>query len=221
MRIWLVNEDAAAGEALADALRGVGHTVEVLDDWPTSHAADDDAVPYRLVLLDLDFANRDGYELLARIRFHDDRIPLIALSADNTLERRLRSLREGADDILAKPFELLELRARMLAVTRTRGIRAMPAVKIEEGRLSLNPLTRKVILDGRNVSLSGSEYLLLKALMIEPGKVLSRAELEYHVFGFNGKVDKTAIGSLTRSLRQKLGGGVVKNVRGIGWHVSS
>jgi two-component system, OmpR family, response regulator len=153
------------------------------------------------------------------VREKNDPIPLLIITARDGLDDRIRGLDGGADDYVLKPFEMSELLARMRAVLRRKGGTASPL--LSNGILSLDPATREVSAQGKPaLLLSNREYALLSALMIRPGAILSRADLEDRVYGWGEEVESNAIEYLIHALRKKLGAESIKNVRGMGWMVS-
>lgn len=146
-------------------------------------------------------------------------MPVLILTARDAVDERVRGLDGGADDYVLKPFEMVELLARMRAVLRRRGGAASPV--LSNGVLSLDPATHEVRAgDGEPVRLSGREFALLQALMLRPGAILSRGELEERIYGWGHEVASNAVEFLIHALRKKLGAESIKNVRGVGWMVS-
>lgn len=144
-------------------------------------------------------------------------MPVLILTARDSVTDRVRGLDAGADDYLVKPFDLDELAARIRAVLRRRAGRAEPV--IECGRLSLNPATHEVFLDGAPASLSAREFSLLQALMEQPGVPLSRARIEERLYGWGQEIESNAVEVHIHSLRRKLGVEWIRNVRGVGYMV--
>jgi two-component system, OmpR family, response regulator len=124
----------------------------------------------------------------------------------------------GADDYLLKPFDMAELLARMRAVIRRKNGHANST--LENGPISLNLTTREVAVDGKAARLSAREFSLIEALLIRPGAILSRQELEDRIYGWHHEVESNAVEFLIHGLRKKLGSDAIKNVRGLGWMVS-
>jgi len=218
MRVLLVEDDVMIGEAVQAALKDAAYAA----DWVTDGQAALTtllAQHYDLVLLDLGLPGRDGQEVVAGIRARGNPVPLLVITARDALEERLRALDGGADDYVRKPFEMAELLARMRAVLRRKGGSAAPV--LGNGVVSLDPATREASAgDGAPVQLSGREFALLRALLLRPGAILSRAELEDRIYGWGEEVESNAVDFLIHALRRKLGSGVIKNVRGVGWMVS-
>ncbi|HOW47951.1 MAG TPA: response regulator transcription factor [Rubrivivax sp.] len=174
---------------------------------------------YDLVLLDLGLPGKDGLEVLAAIRARADPVPLLIVTARDGLDDRLRGLDGGADDYLLKPFEMAELLARMRAVLRRKGGQAAPL--LGNGVLALDPATREATVSGGPaVRLSQREFALLRALLLRPGAILSRSELEDRLYGWGEEVESNAVEFLIHALRRKLGADAIRNVRGVGWMVA-
>jgi two-component system response regulator QseB len=131
---------------------------------------------------------------------------------------RVAGLDGGADDYLVKPFDLEELAARIRALLRRQSGRAEPLVEL--GQLTLNPATHEVLLEGRQVNLSAREFALLRAFLDRPGVVLSRAQLEEKMYGWDDSIESNAVEVYIHALRKKLGSNFIKNVRGIGYMVA-
>jgi two-component system response regulator QseB len=216
MRILLVEDDAMIGAAVEKGLRADGHAV----DWARDGKAAETALaaePYELVLLDLGLPRKDGLAVLKTLRAGGNRVPVIVVTARDAIADRVAGLDAGADDYLVKPFDLDELAARMRAVTRRREGRATPA--ITHGALTLDPVLHAVTLHGKPVDLSAREFTLLVALLERPGAVLSRAQLEERLYGWNDEIASNAVEVHIHNLRRKLGTEAIENVRGAGYRV--
>lgn len=218
MRILLVEDDGMIAEAVQSALQAAGYAVDRVDNGLTAESALR-SQHYDQVLLDLGLPGQDGLQLLQRLRAADNPVPLLIITARPGLDDRLRGLDGGADDFLQKPFEMAELLARMRAVMRRKGGRAAP--ELGNGTLSLDPARKCArILDQEPVQLSNREFALLQALLLRPGAILSRGELEDRLYGWGNEVESNAVEFLIHALRRKLGKDVIRNVRGLGWMVS-
>ncbi|MFZ6845239.1 response regulator transcription factor [Undibacterium sp. RuTC16W] len=217
MRIFLIEDDQMIGDAIQGALKDAAFAV----DW-IRHGQDAlstlQAQQYDLVLLDLGLPKKDGFDVLRSIREDNNPIPLIVITARDSLDDRLRGLDSGADDYLVKPFEMAELFARMRAVIRRKGGIAAPLMS--NGDLTLDPATHEANFEDVRVRLSAREFALLQALLIRPGAILSRTDLEDRIYGWNQEVESNAVEFLIHSIRKKLGNAAIKNVRGVGWMVS-
>jgi two-component system OmpR family response regulator len=217
MRILLVEDDPMIGDAVQGALRDASYAVDWVRDGQAAQSTLADS-HYDLVLLDLGLPGRDGLEVLAGLRERGSKVPLLIVTARDELEDRLRGLDGGADDYVVKPFEMAELLARMRAVLRRKGGAAAPL--LGNGVLTLDPATREASTGGQSYLLSAREFALLQALLIRPGAILSRAQLEERIYGWGEEVESNAVEFLIHSLRRKLGSGAIRNVRGVGWMVA-
>lgn len=218
MRVLLVEDDPMIGESVRAALKDESYAADWLKDGAMAMASLD-AQHYDLVLLDLGLPGRGGLAVLAHIRGRGDQVPLIIITARHGLDDRLKGLDGGADDYVLKPFEMVELLARIRAVLRRKGGDARPV--LSNGVMSLDPVSKVASVDaGTDVQLSNREFALLQALMIRPGAILSRGELEDRIYGWGEEVESNAVEYIIHALRRKLGNHVIKNVRGLGWMVS-
>lgn len=218
MRVLLVEDDAMIGEAIQASLKDAAYATDWVKDGAIALASLA-CQHYDLVLLDLGLPGKDGLEVLRHIRARDNPVPLLIITARDGLTDRLSGLDGGADDYIVKPFEVAELLARMRAVLRRKGGNAVPL--LGNGTISLDPATRQATAaDGTPVQLSHREFSLLQALLVRPGAILSRSDLEDRIYGWGEEVDSNAVEFLIHALRRKLGSEVIKNVRGAGWMVS-
>jgi two-component system response regulator QseB len=216
MRLLLVEDDPMIGEALARGLRGDGFAL----DWAHDALEADTALrtqSYDLALFDLGLPRGDGLSLLRTLRARGDAMPVLIVTARDAVADRIAGLDAGADDYLIKPFDLDELAARIRAVLRRRAGRGTPL--LQAGPVSLDPALRRVTVRGEPVALSAREFALLRALLDRPGAVLSRAQLEERLYGWDDAVGSNAVEVHLHALRRKLGPGVVRNLRGVGWSV--
>jgi DNA-binding response OmpR family regulator len=216
MHILLVEDDRMIGESVRIALKQDGHAV----DWLQDGNAADVALRHEefdVVLLDLGLPGKDGLDLLRALRARHKQTPVIILSARDALQERVAGLDAGADDYLVKPFELEELTARMRAVVRRRSGLGEPVIEV--GDIRFDPTKREVTLAGQPVILSAREYAVLEALMLRPGAILSRAQLEDRLYGWGDAIESNAVSVYIHQLRRKLGAETIRNVRGVGYYV--
>ena len=216
MRILLVEDDLMIGDAVSLALKDAAYAVDWVQDGETAGQVLQDG-DHQAVLLDLGLPKRDGLEVLRRLRQGGSRIPVIVITARDAVEDRIAGLDLGADDYLVKPFDLNELLARLRAVVRRQGGHAAPL--LSNGLVSLNPATGEASNGTVSVALSARELALLHTLLLHPGRIFSRTELETHLYGWNQEIESNAIDFLIHGVRKKLGAEVIKNVRGAGWLV--
>jgi two-component system response regulator QseB len=216
VRVLLVEDDPMIGDAVERGLRGDGYAVDRAREAGEADTALR-AQPRDLVLLDLALPGGDGLALLRAMRARGDATPVVVVTARDAVAARIAGLDAGADDYVVKPFEMEELGARIRAVLRRHAGRGEPLLRA--GAVCLDPATHRVTFDGAPVALSAREYALLRALMDRPGAVLSRAQLEEKLYGWNEPIGSNAVEVHLHALRRKLGPGVVRNVRGVGWTV--
>ena len=217
MRILLVEDDPMIGDSLAQSLRDESYAV----DWVRDGGAVAAAMAgqhYDAVLLDLGLPNRDGLSVLSDIRDSGNIVAVIVLTARDGINDRIKGLDGGADDYVVKPFAVDEVSARLRAVMRRKGGAAGPM--LSNGLISLDPSTHEASVDGRAIRLSSREFALLQALLLRPGAILSRSQLEDRIYGWNEEVESNAVEFLIHSLRKKLGSDSIKNIRGVGWMVA-
>jgi two-component system OmpR family response regulator len=217
MRILLVEDDRMIGEAVSVALRDAAYAVDWVQDGDTALRVLDNQ-EHQAVLLDLGLPKRDGLEVLRKLRAGGSRLPVIVVTARDAVEDRIKGLDFGADDYLVKPFDIDELLARLRAIIRRQGGQAAPV--LSNGIISLDPATREARCGEVAGLLSAREFALLQALLLHPGAILSRAELEERIYGWNEEVESNAVDFLIHGIRKKFGADVIKNVRGAGWMVA-
>jgi len=216
MRLLLVEDDPMIGASVQSGLRQEGHSVDWVRDGAAAELAIANAV-HELILLDLGLPRKSGLELLASLRKKGLALPVLVITARDSVADRVKGLDAGADDYLVKPFDLDELSARIRALMRRQAGRASPV--IEHGALELNPATHEVSLHGAPVKLSSREFALLHALLEQPGVPLSRAQLEERIYGWGEEIESNTVEVYIHSLRRKLGAEWIRNVRGVGYRV--
>ncbi len=216
MRLLLVEDDAMIGASVQRGLKQDGYTVDWVRDGVSAETALISDV-YAMLLLDLGLPRKSGLELLAGLRRRGGTLPVLVITARDSVADRIKGLDAGADDYLVKPFDLDELSARVRALARRQTGRATPVIEV--GPLTLDPATRAVTLDGAPVALSRREFSLLHALMKQPGVPLSRAQIEESLYGWEEEIESNAIEVYIHSLRRKLGAERIRNVRGVGYMV--
>jgi len=217
VRVLLVEDDNMIGEAVSIALKDACYAVDWVKDGATaSRTLEGDE--HQAVLLDLGLPKRGGLEVLRLLRARGHAVPVIIITARDSVDDRIKGLDFGADDYLVKPFDVNELLARLRAVVRRQGGQAAPIMT--NGVVSLDPATREARRGDVVHSLSAREFALLQALLLRAGSILTRAELEERIYGWNEEVESNAVDFLIHGVRKKLGADVIKNVRGAGWMVA-
>jgi two-component system OmpR family response regulator len=216
MRLLLVEDDTMIGDVVVDLLRSEHFAV----DWAREADSADTAMrtqTYDLILLDLGLPGRDGMSLLRALRARRDRTPVLIATARDSIAQRIEGLDAGADDYVLKPYDLYELLARIRALVRRAMGRAEPVY--EHRGVSINPASREAMVGDRAVVLSAREWAVLEPLIARPGMVLSRAQLEEKLYGWDDDINSNAVEVYIHGLRKKLGSEIIENVRGVGYMV--
>lgn len=215
MRILLVEDDRMIGAAVLQALKDAAYAVDWVRDGDSAIEAAE-AERYDLALLDLGLPPPDGLEVLRHFRKKRQQLPVIIVTARDRVDDRIGGLDLGADDYLTKPFEMRELLARMRAILRRGGGRAPT---LGNGDICLDPATHEVAREGKTHHLTAREFALIQALLTHPGAILSRTDLERHIYGWNEEVESNAVEFLIHAVRRKIGTDAIRNIRGVGWMV--
>lgn len=216
MRILLVEDDRLLGDGVRAGLTQAGFTVDWVSDGKEAELALA-SEPYALVVLDLGLPRLDGLTLLQRMRDKGSDLPVLILTARDTVPDRVRGLETGADDYLVKPFDLAELTARVRALIRRSRGRGSP--RLRHGDLILDPAAHTVTLRGAPVELSPREFAILHELLQNAGRVLSRGQLEESLYGWGEEVESNAVEVYIHHLRKKLGADLIRTLRGVGYMV--
>ena len=216
MKILLIEDDRMIGWGLRRGLCDEGFTVDWLDDGDAAMAVCSEN-SYDAAILDLGLPNRDGIKVLAELRHQGNTLPIVVLTARESVADRVKGLNAGADDYLCKPFDFDELVARLRAVMRRRSGQAAPVLDYRE--VSLNPLTRRVAFKGHLVSLSAKEFSLLEIFLQRLGVVLTREQLREKLYGWEDDVESNTVEVYIHSLRRKLGHDYIENVRSVGYRM--
>src|SRR5574340_50775 len=206
MRVLIVEDDALLGDAIQAGLKQSGYAV----DWMKDGAAAEQALatePYAAVVLDLGLPRLSGLEVLRRLRSRNVPIPVLILTAIDPVDARIKGLDAGADDYLVKPFDMGELAARLRALVRRASGKTASALQV--GAVLLDPAAHRVLHDDKPVELSNKEFAVLHALMLNAGRVLSRAQLEEQLYAWGEEVESNAVEVYVHHLRRKLFPGVI------------
>ena len=216
MRVLLVEDDPMIGEAVLGALRAEHYAADWVRDGALAEAALA-AESYDLLLLDLGLPKRDGLAVLQGLRGRGSRIPVLVVTARDAVRDRIAGLDAGADDYLVKPFDTDELLARLRALIRRSAGRAEPV--FSHKGVTLNPATREAAVDGAPVQLSSREWAVLEPMLLRPGVVFSRRQLEEKLYGWKEDISSNAVEVYVHGLRRKLGNDLIRTVRGLGYVV--
>ena len=216
MRILLAEDDRYLGEGLTLGLKQLGHTV----DWVLDGAAAEQALLSEnldALILDLGLPKRDGLHLLRKLRDDGLDLPVLVLTARDTVEDRIQGLDMGADDYVVKPFDLLEVNARLRAISRRREGRSAPVINFAD--MVLDPAARTLFKAGEEIKLGANEFAVLETLLTHQGRIMSRRSLEESLYGWEEGVESNAVEVYIHHLRKKLGKDLIKTVRGVGYTI--
>jgi two-component system OmpR family response regulator len=216
MRLLVVEDDAVLAAALTRALGQAGYVVDLVDDGESANEALQGGT-YDLVVLDLALPGLDGLAVLRRLRDRRSQVPVLILTARDTLDDRVAGLDLGADDYMTKPFDLPELEARVRALIR-RGQYGAGA-SMSHGRLRFDPAARRLFYDDQPVEMSARELALTELLLARQGRVVSKEQIISQLFGFGEDVGSNAIEVYVHRVRRKLEplGVEIRTVRGMGY----
>jgi len=215
MRILLVEDDASLSKQLAKDLSKAGYAVDTIDNGVDAEFMGDEE-PYDIIVLDLGLPQRPGLEVLKNWRARGNKVAVVVLTARDAWHEKVDGFKAGADDYLAKPFHFEELVARMQAVGRRQGGQAdaslsVSGLELDEERQSVTTP------EGRTFELTGTEFRLLRYMMLHPGRILSKSVLTEHVYDYNSEKDSNVIEVYVNRLRQKLGKALIQTKRGQGY----
>uniref|UniRef100_E1T936 Two component transcriptional regulator, winged helix family n=1 Tax=Burkholderia sp. (strain CCGE1003) TaxID=640512 RepID=E1T936_BURSG len=214
MRILLIEDDLLLGDGIRAGLRQAGFQVDWVRDGNAAEAELRSDV-YAAAVLDLGLPRKDGIEVLSSIRRAGITLPVLVLTARDTVPDRVRGLDIGADDYVVKPVDLQELAARLRALVRRAHGVSQETLRVQN--VALEPATRSVYRNEEPVTLSSREFDLLQTLMLNAGRVLSREQLEQAIYGWGQEIESNAVEVHIHRLRTKLGSDLIKTVRGVGY----
>lgn len=216
MHILLIEDDQALAENLARALQGRGYVVnQVSRGQHGLNALKTDAPD--IIILDLGLPDMDGLAVLKKVREQNREIPVLLLTARDSMDDKVAGLDTGADDYLAKPFDMPELLARLRVLERR--LSTTKSSEIHLGSVALDTAQVRVTCDDQPVELSRREYMLLKVLMENAGRVMTRASLESRLYSWGEEVASNTVEVHVHHLRKKLGNSFIQTVRGVGYKI--
>jgi two-component system, OmpR family, response regulator len=218
MRVLLIEGDLQIGNSLFGGLRDVDYSVDWLREDVSGNAVAT-AGDYAVVLLGLSVPGARGLGVLRAIRGAGSDVPVLILTARDDVQTRLRSFDDGADDCVPEPFDIREVSARIRAVLRRKAGYATSRIGSETVCLDLD--RRTLSSNGIVSALSPREFALMHALLRRPGTVLSRCQLEEHLYGWGRVIESNAVDVIIHSMRKKFGQSLIRNLRGQGWTVVS
>lgn len=215
MRLLLAEDDVMLARALCTGLAQAGYTPDWVEDGESAVEALS-VHPYQAAILDINLPAMSGEDVLRTLR-QGSSLPVVLITANDRIEDRVRHLDNGADDFLVKPFALSELTARLRAVQRRRDGRNES--RMCWGDIVIDTALRQVNRSGVPVYLTTREYQILFLLMQQPGRIMSRAELEEQLYGWNEAPDSNTVEVSIYTLRRKLNRNIISNVRGVGYRM--
>jgi two-component system OmpR family response regulator len=216
VRILIAEDEPALADQISGALRGEGRVVDVAADG--ENAAHLGATePYDLVILDLGLPKRDGLSILKEWRAQSLSMPVLILTARDGWSERVDGLDAGADDYMAKPFQMPELLARVRALIRRRTGQINPLFRI--GDFSFDTRNARAMRNGLPIELTQQETVVLSYLIHNAGRYVSRTELSEHIYAYDDERDSNTIAVFVARLRKKLGGEIIDSARGKGYAI--
>jgi len=214
MRVLLVEDNELIAHGIKAGLRAHQFTVDSVASAAMAEAALA-TLNCDVLILDLGLPDEDGMKLLPRLRAKGIVLPILVLTARDSVKDKVMALQRGADDYLLKPFDLDELVARLHALQRRVAGRCVDL--IEDGPLKLNPATGNVSLNEQPIALSRREMALLAALMQAKDRILSAEQLKDRLYDFSEEIESNALNVHIYHLRRKLGGEIIETIRGMGY----
>lgn len=216
MRVLIIEDDAVLRDGLKIGLGIGGFNADAVESCEEAEAALRNH-QFDALVLDLMLPDGSGLDVLQSLRERRDATPVLLLTARDQVADRILGLDSGADDYLGKPFDLDEVAARLRALVRRASGR--PQALLEFRGLQIDPATQNVELNGGSIRLSRREFAILHALMLYPGQILSRAQIEEKLYGWQEEVESNAVEVHIHNLRNKLGAGMIQTVRGVGYRL--
>lgn len=217
MKVLLVEDDPMIGEAIGHLMHKGGDALDWARDGVEAGAAIA-AGHYDAVVLDLGLPRRAGLDVLRAVRARGCTVPVLIATARDAVSDRIAGLDAGADDYLLKPFDFGELHARLRALLRRSAGHPHPAYVC--GDIAIDVNRREVLMRGAPVMFSAREWMVLEALVIRPGQILSRQQLEDRLYGWGAEVSSNAVEVYVHGIRRKLGNAFVRTIRGLGYQIA-
>ena len=216
VRVLLVEDDELLGRGIKTGLESQAFQIDWVRDGEAGLIEVLKSI-HQAVVLDLSLPRRDGLEVLAQARAQGVKMPIVVLTAREHVEQKVQGLHVGADDYLIKPIDLIELGARLHAVIRR--VYGFSSNQLMACGVSVDPIAKKVMCEGKEIILTAREFELVHALMIAKGRILSREQLEQHLYQWGYEVDSNAIEVHIHHLRKKLKSKLIVTVRGLGYTI--
>ncbi|WP_455210857.1 response regulator [Kaarinaea lacus] len=214
MRLLLIEDNDSIGKGLYVGLNQAGYAVDWVRDGETAQSAFV-TEEYDVAVLDLGLPRKSGIEVLTELRARGSKVPVLILTAKDTVNDRIIGLDQGADDYMIKPFDLDELQARLRAILRRSSGRATPV--LVHGNIELDPASHTVTKNGDIVELTPRAFDILQTLMENQGRVMSRSRLEESMYSWKDEIESNAVEVHIHQIRKKLGNDLIRTIRGVGY----
>lgn len=217
MRVLLVEDDKIIGDGVSIGLDGEGYAIDWVEDIESAETALD-TNDYGLAILDIGLSDGSGLDLLRKIRKQQKNFPIIMLTAYDDVYYKVKGLDAGADDYLVKPFKLDELKARLRALRRRNTGKATPMISVRN--VSINPASHEILKDGVNINLGPKEFSILHVLLENAGKIISKKQLEDHLYSWDNEIESNTVEVHIHGLRKKLGKDFIETIKFVGYRVN-
>ncbi len=218
MQLLLVEDDLPLASSLRQALQKTGYAVNHVGTGNSAlHAVKVERPD--IVVLDIGLPDIDGIAVLKKLRATDKTLPVLLLTARDSVDDKVVGLDSGADDYLAKPFEMTELFARLRVLERR--LSTVKTSEITIGQVCLDTVDQRVTFHGQELELARKEYMLLKSLMENAGRVMTRPTLENRLYSWGEEVSSNAVEVHIHHLRKKFGNDFIKTIRGVGYKLDA
>lgn len=219
MRILLAEDDSMLGKIVKIALENEGNIIDLVTDGELCEAAIA-STNFDILVLDINMPKKSGLEILKNLRLRKDQkrlLPVLILTARDLISQKLEGFNLGCDDYLVKPFDLEELNARIKSLTRRSKGNASSVIKV--ANVELNDLSHQVLKENQVVDFTAKEFLILKILMENAGKVISKTSLEESLYSWEDGLESNALEVYIHNIRKKLSTNFIKTIRGVGYIV--
>jgi len=216
MRLLLVEDNDSIGKGIHTGLSQAGYAVDWVKDGQTAQSALK-TEDYDVAVLDIGLPKQSGLEVLSELRASGNAIPVLILTARDSVNDRIIGLDHGADDYMIKPFDLDELNARLRAITRRSTGRSSP--KVVHGDIELDPASHTVLHNGTVVDIPPKAFAILQTLLENAGRVMSRTRLEESMYSWKDELESNAVEVHVHTIRKALGKDLIRTIRGVGYIV--
>ena len=216
MRLLLVEDNDSIGKGIHTGLSQAGYAVDWVKDGQTAQSALK-TEDYDAAVLDIGLPKQSGLEVLSELRASGNEIPVLILTARDSVNDRIIGLDHGADDYMIKPFDLDELNARLRAIMRRSAGRSSP--KVVHGDIELDPASHTVLHKGEVVEIPPKAFAILQALLENAGRVMSRTRLEESMYSWKDELESNAVEVHIHTIRKALGKDLIRTIRGVGYIV--